>query len=83
MAVTPPVGTAGAGGAVGTGGRAVVAAGRGTDVVGAVVVGSVGSGRGGKVEVVADGGGCTLVVAGTVELDPALPPERTNAPALR
>jgi hypothetical protein len=83
MAVTPPVGTAGGGGDVGTGGRVVVVTGRGTDVMGAVVGGSVGSGRGGKVEVVLDGGGCTFVVEGTVELELVLPPERTNEPALR
>jgi hypothetical protein len=67
MAVTPPVGTAGRGGDVGTGGGAEVGAGRGTDVVGGVVGGSVATGRGGKVEVMAGGGGCTRVVAGIVE----------------
>jgi hypothetical protein len=87
MAVTPPDGTAGGGGVVGTGslGTAVggvVAAGRCATVVGGVVGEAVVSGRG-NVELVVDGGGCTFVVEGSDGSDPTLPSERTNEPALR
>ena len=79
------VGTGALGAAVGLGSAvcAVVEAGRGTGVVGGFVGGAVASERGGNVEAVVDGGGCTFVVDGTDGSDPVVPSERTNEPVLR